>query len=501
MSAYENVIRGKLKLKGKALDVKSAFSGINKKKKKNKHLNKIKHLDDIMVTNDNESILPSGSTELLTNPGQEEVDDASNSPGDNTARWDDHLTPAERLYVEQRAKIDVHRLAKTVNKSHPILDFNQYLANMSEGADYFTIKVQCGGAVEDIFKKTYVGGEVDYFDFIETVVLCAVEFKKIVRSDIQDMVCCISESQTIKLFVLSQNGETQSKGEGGCYRDVTSTSNSKLDIEDNSDDTYNELVHDSNYTSIDEDDRLYEKGIDKEVETSGFRTKKKALDKVVGKVLKQYAMLEAYITELPSANPDSTIVLKIENNEIEVNLAQFGGTEPTTGKSKNNCPPRVSPWSALSFNLAGVNEKNSLGGKEGNRALMFKKKYRFRALSSKPTDKPKGFTGLYDHSDGIEVMSSKDGGAEVLMNGDIGGGVVDSVDDMRQLDLHAGDSRAGRSAYLEEDDERQQALEAIKSSRNAEKKFVTSRFSSFPRVDIFLQSSEVFSKVSLVSLQ
>ncbi|KAL3528006.1 hypothetical protein ACH5RR_012662 [Cinchona calisaya] len=131
---------------------------------------------------------------------------------------------------------------------------------------------------------------------------------------------------------------------------------------------------------------------------------------------------------------------------------------------------------------------------------MFKKKYRFRALSSKPTDKPKGFTGLYDHDDGIEVMSSKDGGAEVLMNGDIGGGVVDSVDDMRQLDLHASDSRAGRSAHLEEDDERQQALEAIKSSRNAEKKFVTSRFSNFPRVDIFLQSSEVFSKVSLVSL-
>ncbi|KAL3505731.1 hypothetical protein ACH5RR_031113 [Cinchona calisaya] len=120
----------------------------------------------------------------------------------------------------------------------------------------------------------------------------------------------------------------------------------------------------------------------------------------------------------------------------------------------------------------GVNEKNSLGGKEGNRALMFKKKYRFRALSSKPTDKPKGFTGLYDHGDGIEVMSSKDGGAEVLMNGDIGGGVVDSVDDMRQLDLHAGDSRAGRSAHLEEDEERQQAPEATKSSRNAEKKFV-----------------------------
>ncbi|KAL3510572.1 hypothetical protein ACH5RR_029973 [Cinchona calisaya] len=55
-----------------------------------------------------------------------------------------------------------------------------------------------------------------------------------------------------------------------------------------------------------------------------------------------------------------------------------------------------------------------------------------------------------------------------------------------KLDLHAGDSKAGRAASdVEEDDERQQALEAIKSSRNAEKKLVTSRFSSFPRGDIF----------------
>ncbi|KAL3528488.1 hypothetical protein ACH5RR_007810 [Cinchona calisaya] len=138
MSTYENVIGGKLKLKGKALDVKSASSGINKKKKKkNKHQNKIKHLDDTKVTTDNEPISPGGSTELLTDPGQEEVDDASKSLGDNAASWDDHLTPAERRYVEQRAKIDMHRLAKTANKSHRdrIQDFNQYLANMSEHYD------------------------------------------------------------------------------------------------------------------------------------------------------------------------------------------------------------------------------------------------------------------------------------------------------------------------------------------------------------------------------
>lgn len=50
---------------------------------------------------------------------------------------DDHLTPAERRYIEQRERIDMRRLAKTSDKSHRdrILDFNQYLANLSEHYD------------------------------------------------------------------------------------------------------------------------------------------------------------------------------------------------------------------------------------------------------------------------------------------------------------------------------------------------------------------------------
>jgi len=53
------------------------------------------------------------------------------------AHYDDHLTPAERRYIEQREQLDVHRLAKISNKSHRdrIQDFNQYLANMSEHYD------------------------------------------------------------------------------------------------------------------------------------------------------------------------------------------------------------------------------------------------------------------------------------------------------------------------------------------------------------------------------
>ena len=50
---------------------------------------------------------------------------------------DDHLTPAERRYIEQKQKIDMHKMAKVANKSHRdrIQDFNQYLANLSEHYD------------------------------------------------------------------------------------------------------------------------------------------------------------------------------------------------------------------------------------------------------------------------------------------------------------------------------------------------------------------------------
>ncbi|KAL3516893.1 hypothetical protein ACH5RR_023795 [Cinchona calisaya] len=51
--------------------------------------------------------------------------------------------------------------------------------------------------------------------------------------------------------------------------------------------------------------------------SQGLRTKKKTLDKVIRKVKEQFAMLENYIAELLRANPASTIVLKIEENEID----------------------------------------------------------------------------------------------------------------------------------------------------------------------------------------
>ncbi|KAL3632167.1 hypothetical protein CASFOL_025151 [Castilleja foliolosa] len=127
MSAYDNVVGGKLKLKGKALDVKAG--GLKKKKKQKKQFDLISQA------------LESENTELeLTELNQEgEGGDAYKPPSgdESSANWDNNLTPAERRYMEQRDQINLHKLAKTSNKSHRdrIQDFNQYLANMSEHYD------------------------------------------------------------------------------------------------------------------------------------------------------------------------------------------------------------------------------------------------------------------------------------------------------------------------------------------------------------------------------
>ncbi|KAH7851942.1 hypothetical protein Vadar_018635 [Vaccinium darrowii] len=129
MSAYENVVGGKLKLKGKALDVKAG--GVKKKKKHREHYEQISQVI--------ESDLATGaSTEASADLHQDDVTDGNKSTEEgNAASYDTHLTPAERRYMEQKEKIDVHFLAKTANKSHRdrIEDFNQYLANMSEHYD------------------------------------------------------------------------------------------------------------------------------------------------------------------------------------------------------------------------------------------------------------------------------------------------------------------------------------------------------------------------------
>ncbi|KAL2461949.1 hypothetical protein Adt_45369 [Abeliophyllum distichum] len=129
MSAFDNVVGGKLKLKGKALDVKAG--GVKKKKKQKKQYEQISEVTE-------NEFSAGGSEEALIDPNKEEANEANKLTEDGSgANWDNNLTPAERRYMEQRDKIDTHRLAKTSNKSHRdrIEDFNQYLANMSEHYD------------------------------------------------------------------------------------------------------------------------------------------------------------------------------------------------------------------------------------------------------------------------------------------------------------------------------------------------------------------------------
>ncbi|RZC56989.1 hypothetical protein C5167_015841 [Papaver somniferum] len=131
MSEYENVVVGKLKLKGKALDVKAG--GLKKKKKQKKV-----QYERIAEIKESELSTGSGGTGLSADAVEEDANETNElGQKERPASIDDHLTPAERRYIEQRERIDVRRLAKTSNKSHRdrIQDFNQYLANMSEHYD------------------------------------------------------------------------------------------------------------------------------------------------------------------------------------------------------------------------------------------------------------------------------------------------------------------------------------------------------------------------------
>lgn len=106
MSPYDSVMVGKLKLKGKALDVKAC--GIKKKKKHDKRY--YNH------------------------------EDTKNEGGgkENGASYDDdYLSPAEKQFLEQTQKLEFQRLAKMASRSHRdrVQEFNQYLANISEHYD------------------------------------------------------------------------------------------------------------------------------------------------------------------------------------------------------------------------------------------------------------------------------------------------------------------------------------------------------------------------------
>ena len=79
-----------------------------------------------------------GNAELsvVTNEDDNNESDKSTRK-DKALNFADHLTPAEKRYIEQREQLDVHKYAKMSKNSHRdrLDDFNQYLANLSEHYD------------------------------------------------------------------------------------------------------------------------------------------------------------------------------------------------------------------------------------------------------------------------------------------------------------------------------------------------------------------------------
>ncbi|OIW15058.1 hypothetical protein TanjilG_13985 [Lupinus angustifolius] len=116
-SAYDNVVIEKLKLKGKALDIKA----VRIKKKMKRHHKSYQYFP-----------------QTTTSGGRCIIFRSMNEGGEGKgASYDDYLTPFERRFLQQREKVEVERLAKMARMSHRdrIQEFNQYLANLSDHYD------------------------------------------------------------------------------------------------------------------------------------------------------------------------------------------------------------------------------------------------------------------------------------------------------------------------------------------------------------------------------
>ena len=129
MSDYDNVVPGKLSLKGKALAIKD---GKKVKKKKQSGMNE-RQLR--AVAEAQEALRREEAGETDEGEGREDGEGNEGAAQGNTA--EDHRTPAERRYLEQLAALELKKATKLAKKSHreKIEDFNNYLANMTEHYD------------------------------------------------------------------------------------------------------------------------------------------------------------------------------------------------------------------------------------------------------------------------------------------------------------------------------------------------------------------------------
>ena len=133
--SYSNVVGGKLKLKGKALDVRAG--GMKKKKKKRDTQEQLRMLTGREESEREVVNSPTHSSEADPASRGENRDGEGEVDRERQQVVEDHRTPAEKKYHEQKAKLEAQRLAKVASKSHRqrVEEFNQYLANLSEHYD------------------------------------------------------------------------------------------------------------------------------------------------------------------------------------------------------------------------------------------------------------------------------------------------------------------------------------------------------------------------------
>ncbi|KAL8488423.1 hypothetical protein ACS0TY_024628 [Phlomoides rotata] len=111
MSDYDNIVGGKLRLKGEVLNVRD---GGAKKRKKHKE----RHIPSSLAVQFTDENVASLSYDVRNG---------------EVINKDDRLTPAQRRYLELQQKIELERLAKSHRDR--IQEFNQYLANLREHYD------------------------------------------------------------------------------------------------------------------------------------------------------------------------------------------------------------------------------------------------------------------------------------------------------------------------------------------------------------------------------
>ncbi|KAG0570261.1 hypothetical protein M758_6G143200 [Ceratodon purpureus] len=133
--SYANVVGGKLKLKGKALDVRAG--GMKKKKKKRDTQEQLRLLTGREEPEREVVNSPTRSSEADPVSQGENRDGEGGEGRERQQAVEDHRTPAEKKYHEQKAKLEAQRLGKVASKSHRqrVEEFNQYLANLSEHYD------------------------------------------------------------------------------------------------------------------------------------------------------------------------------------------------------------------------------------------------------------------------------------------------------------------------------------------------------------------------------